>query len=64
MQQTPPDEYAIALPLDLIVCPQCKGRLEHKDIDGAPHLFCSRCSLAYPIKSGIPLMLQDEAVEL
>lgn len=64
MQQTPPNERGMSLPLDLIVCPSCKGCLVHKNIAETPHLFCSRCNLAYPIKSGIPLMLQDEAVVL
>ncbi|MDY0211516.1 MAG: Trm112 family protein [Desulfuromonadaceae bacterium] len=64
MQQTPSNEYGVSLPLDIIVCPSCKGYLEHKDVDEKPHLFCSRCSLAYPIRSGIPVMLQDEAVVL
>ncbi len=48
--------------LDILVCPKCKGDLElSEDGDG---LFCKPCSLKYPIKGDIPIMLIDEALPL
>ncbi|MDD2556831.1 MAG: Trm112 family protein [Desulfuromonas sp.] len=64
MQQTPKNAYDVSFPLDIVVCPKCKGRLDLLNVDEEPHLLCASCSLAYPIRSGIPLMLQDEAVVL
>lgn len=45
--------------LDILVCPVTKGRLEyHQD----KQELCSRqAKLAYPIKDGIPYMLENEA---
>jgi uncharacterized protein len=45
--------------LDILVCPLCKGALDyHKD---AQELVCKADSLAYPIRDGIPVMLESEA---
>lgn len=45
--------------LDILVCPLSKGPLEYiKDKD---ELFCRSSGLAYPIRDGIPIMLQTEA---
>ena len=44
--------------LDLIACPVCKGPLTPK-ADTA--LRCPHCSLAYPIRDGIPVLLKAEA---
>lgn len=48
--------------LDILVCPICKGPLEHRKAEQA--LVCRPCRLAYPIRDGIPVMLEDEAREL
>lgn len=48
--------------LALLVCPRCKGALEHRL--RAPSLDCSACRLRYPIRDDIPIMLVDEAEPL
>jgi uncharacterized protein YbaR (Trm112 family) len=45
--------------LDILVCPLCKGALDfHKE---AQELVCKADALAYPIRDGIPVMLESEA---
>tara|TARA_B000000441_G_C21466191_1_gene190197 strand:+ start:132 stop:326 length:195 start_codon:yes stop_codon:yes gene_type:complete len=48
--------------LEILVCPLTKEPLRY-DKD-ACELISNRAGLAYPIKSGIPIMLPDEAREL
>lgn len=48
--------------LEILVCPVCKGPLVYKKAEG--ELICKPCRLAYPIKDGIPVMLEDEARHL
>lgn len=45
--------------LDLLVCPLCKGRL----YSNADHteLVCRGDRLAYPVRDGVPVMLEAEA---
>ena len=45
--------------LEILVCPVCKGPLEHRRAAG--ELVCRPCRVAYAIKDGIPVMLVDEA---
>lgn len=45
--------------LETLVCPATGGRLEY-DAERA-ELFSKTAMLAYPIRSGIPIMLIDEA---
>ncbi len=45
--------------LEALVCPATGGRLEY-DADKA-ELISKTAMLAYPIRSGIPIMLIDEA---
>ena len=45
--------------LDILVCPLCKGPLLFKKADN--ELICKPDRLAFPIRDGIPVMLQDEA---
>lgn len=45
--------------LDILVCPVCKGNLEYRK--EAQELVCPACKLAYPIRDGIPVMLENEA---
>ena len=48
--------------LSILVCPVSKAPLEwHKDSD---ELFCKASGLAYPIRDGIPVMLESEARRL
>ena len=48
--------------LDILVCPICKGPLrldaEHQTLD------CKADHLAFPIRDGIPVMIDAEAVPL
>ncbi len=48
--------------LEILVCPICKGPLEHRKAD--KELVCKPCKLAYPIRDDIPVMLEDEARQL
>lgn len=43
--------------LDILVCPLCKGQLLLKKKE----LICCFDRLAYPIREGIPVMLEQEA---
>lgn len=45
--------------LDILVCPLCKGSLVYKKIE--KELICKRDRLAFPIRDGIPIMLEDGA---
>lgn len=45
--------------LDILVCPLCKGPLLFKKAEN--ELICKPDRLAFPIRDGIPVMLQDEA---
>ncbi len=48
--------------LEILVCPVCKGPLDYQK--PAQELICHADRLAYPIKDGIPVMLEDEARKL
>jgi uncharacterized protein YbaR (Trm112 family) len=48
--------------LDILVCPLCKGPLVYDK--AAQELICRGDRLAYPIRDGIPVMLEEEAREL
>ncbi|MBL0726306.1 Trm112 family protein [Piscinibacter sp. HJYY11] len=49
--------------LELLVCPLCKGPLEHqRPPTHAQHeLVCRADRLAFPVRDGIPVMLESEA---
>ncbi len=49
--------------LDLLVCPQCKGDLEHRT-DPVEALVCHACRLVFAVEDDIPIMLIDEATPL
>ena len=46
--------------LEILVCPLCKGRLVHRKDE----LICRADRLGYPVKDGIPVMLEEEARKL
>ncbi|MBF0248974.1 MAG: Trm112 family protein [Alphaproteobacteria bacterium] len=48
--------------LEILVCPVTKGPLEY-DADNQ-ELISKSAGLAYPIRDGIPIMLESEAREL
>jgi len=45
--------------LSMLVCPECKGKLKYDR--EAQELLCTFDGLAYPIRDGVPVMLEGEA---
>ncbi|AZY52769.1 Trm112 family protein [Bordetella avium] len=45
--------------LDILVCPLCKGRLEF--LRAQDELVCHADRLAFPVRDGIPVMLESAA---
>jgi len=45
--------------LQILVCPLCKGPLTHDR--ERQELVCAADQLAFPIRDGIPVMLESEA---
>ena len=48
--------------LEILVCPMCKSKLVYRK--EARELVCRADRLAYPVKDGIPVMLEEEARKL
>lgn len=48
--------------LEILVCPLCKGPLLERKAPA--ELVCKADRLAYPVRDGIPVMLEEEAREL
>ncbi len=48
--------------LEILVCPLCKGPLVYRK--EASELICKADHLAFPIRDGIPVMLEEEARRL
>jgi uncharacterized protein YbaR (Trm112 family) len=48
--------------LEILVCPICKGPLVYRR--DVKELICKADRLAYPIKDGIPVMLEEDARKL
>jgi uncharacterized protein YbaR (Trm112 family) len=48
--------------LELLVCPVSKASLTYKKEQD--ELWCRASGLAYPIRDGIPVMLEEEARQL
>lgn len=48
--------------LEILVCPLCKGPLVYRR--EAQELVCNADALAFPIRDGIPVMLEEEARKL
>ena len=45
--------------LEILVCPICKGPLDF--IKDKQELVCKADRLGFPVRDGIPVMLEDEA---
>ena len=45
--------------MQLLVCPVCKGKLEY--IKKSDEMLCQRDGLAYPVRAGIPVLLDVDA---
>jgi uncharacterized protein YbaR (Trm112 family) len=52
--------------LEILVCPLCKGKLIYRKNapQQAQELVCRADRLGFPVKEGIPVMLEDEARKL
>lgn len=48
--------------LELTVCPKCRSALEHDTKAG--ELLCRNCGLAYPVRDGIPVLIEAAARSL
>jgi uncharacterized protein YbaR (Trm112 family) len=48
--------------LEILVCPICKGPLVYRR--DAQELICKADRLAFPVRDGIPVMLEEEARSL
>jgi len=48
--------------LEILVCPLCKGPLVYRR--EAAELICKPDRLGFPVKDGIPVMLEEEARKL
>ena len=48
--------------LEILVCPICKGKLVYRK--ESSELVCKADRLAFPVKDGIPVMIEDEARKL
>ena len=48
--------------LDILVCPLCKGRLQFDRAQA--ELVCQADRMAFPVRDGIPVMLESEARDL
>ncbi len=50
--------------LDILACPVCKGPLRLVQESAGPVLVCRADRLAYPVREGIPVMLEEAARQL
>ena len=48
--------------LEILVCPLCKGPLLYRQ--EAAELICKADRLGFPVKDGIPVMLEEDARKL
>lgn len=48
--------------LDILACPVCKGPLVF--LRDPEQLVCRADRLSYPVREGIPVMLEEEATQL
>ena len=47
--------------LDILACPVCKGPLRLAAEPGGALLVCRADRLGFPVRDGIPVMLEEEA---
>lgn len=48
--------------LEILACPTCKGKLQYNH--SHQRLICKHDKLAFPIRNGIPIMLEDQAEQI
>lgn len=49
---------------EMLVCPQCHGKLTDQKNEKGEALRCDACKLLYPVKDDIPVMIVNEAKKL
>jgi uncharacterized protein YbaR (Trm112 family) len=47
--------------LEILRCPKCKSKVELKTDGSALKCVSAECSLVYPVKDDIPVMIIEEA---
>ena len=47
--------------LAILVCPNDRGELDHREDGEQEMLVCQKCGYRYPVRDDIPVMLIDEA---
>jgi uncharacterized protein YbaR (Trm112 family) len=45
--------------LEILACPVCKGDVKYDEEN--QKIICIKCGRKYPVKDGIPVMLEEEA---
>ena len=45
--------------LEILACPVCNADVSHDEEN--QKIVCSQCDRKYPVKDGIPIMLESEA---
>jgi uncharacterized protein YbaR (Trm112 family) len=48
--------------LEILACPICKGKLMYNQTQ--QQLICKFDKLAFPIRDGVPVMLEDQAIPI
>lgn len=48
--------------LNILVCPLCKGQLQYNKKKA--ELECHRDNLAFPVRNGVPILLEMDARQL
>lgn len=46
--------------INILACPKCKGALTVQPAEDG--LACAKCSVVYPVRDEIPIMLVDQAI--
>lgn len=45
--------------LEILACPICKAKVDYDE--AAQKLTCTKCGRKYPVREGIPIMLESES---
>ena len=48
--------------MTLLACPKCKGKLEYRA--GTKEMFCQKDQLTFPVRKGVPVLLEMDAKKL
>lgn len=47
--------------VEILVCLRCRGELNISCDSGEVFLSCKRCGAKYPVKDGVPIMLEGQS---